>query len=86
MLATVVGELVDVTRYFDPSTDEYYYEEIDGKKRRFKPHEISLISNLNVNWEQRRYEIAKGLLLGFPSLSASECVVMANDLINRLSK
>ena len=43
-------------------------------------------SKKEINWEQRRYEIAKELYIHYPNNSIDSCISDANIMINKLKK
>lgn len=70
----------------------------DGRFREFKESELEFLETSNIDWEQRRYEIAKDIMAAFLSNScidvhgdsaeehASDAVLYADALISELKK
>ena len=78
--------------------DAWFVNSPSGRFREFKERELEFLETNNIDWEQRRYEIAKDMMAAFLSNSCSnvymgnpdeqaKCAVMfADALITELKK
>lgn len=57
------GEVVDV--HWEGDLDAWLGKLSSGRFREFKERELEFLETNNIDWEQRRYEIAKSALQGF---------------------
>lgn len=90
------GEVVDVIVGGQP--DAWLGKLTSGRFREFKERELEFLETNNIDWEQRRYEIAKDIMAAFLSNScvdvhgdsaeehASDAVLYADTLIAELKK
>lgn len=76
------GEIVDV--------EPYFYAKINSTDPMIHKNDIELIKpNADIDWEQRRYEIAKNVMCsaeGAPKMMADYAVSCADALIEKLKK
>lgn len=90
------GEVVDV--HWEGDLDAWLGKLASGRFREFKERELEFLETNNIDWEQRRYEIAKDIMAAFLSNScvdvhgdsadehASDAVLYADALISELKK
>lgn len=57
------GEVVDV--HWEGDLDAWLGKLASGRFREFKERELEFLETNNIDWEQRRYEIAKELMKAF---------------------
>ena len=87
------GEIIDVVQDFTPNgvclREVLFTESGIYGHRTFVPEELEFIPETEkkeIDWEERRYEIAKDLFVNNSELLAEDAVACADELITALKK
>ena len=74
------GMKVDVHQYGFPDTDLW---KCDDENMVFHKSALIFMGDM-IDWEERRYEIAKELYVHYDTMNAEDCIRSADELIKQL--
>lgn len=77
---TAIPDEIDYT--YTSSNEKYEYIVYKSKINSITRNNVYV--DKNINWEQRKYEIAKDLLIHHPTLFNDEIITRTNEFINLL--